>query len=206
MRKIKKALFLSLLLQSAIAFNAAGQISISPEVGLSSFPLRWNDTKSGNDVNFLLGISGTVPIQKLWYANARISYTPRNNFVWEAHGSFPPATLRMEYIHSDLNIDFSINRKLFDWFHIGIGPSVIRKINTVLLSTYTFEDGSEGYALRSREDGFHYGFNLIFGVEFKGIMLKLEYYRQLKEENQRSFVGSNRYNAVIGYPLNVSNR
>lgn len=203
----KRALLLGLLLQLAVGFNAAGQVTISPEVGGSYFPYRWGNL--GDDINtldFLLGISGTVPIQAQWCVNVRVAYVFRENLFSEHFGFMPGSKLIVEYIHSDINIDFSVTRKFLDWLHVGIGPSTIRKVNSVHSWKYVSGDGSEDSITYERLDRFNYGFNAILGVQFKGVLLKLEYYRQLKDEYQNIFVGKNRYNAVIAYPIKIKNR
>ena len=206
----KKARCLGVLLQLAIAFNAAGQISISPEVGLSYFPFGYGFTewRSSETIDFLIGVSGIVPIQEQWYVNARVSYVPRKNLAWDELG-FTPWLMSYRYEHNDLNIDFSINRKLFNRLHIGMGPSIIRKMNTLYSMTYIYEDGSEELAFSRRLDRFDYGFSATVGIELKGCVFKVEYYLQVKDNyrNYRNnFVGSNRYNAVIAYPIQLKNR
>lgn len=209
MKLKKRALFLGLLLQLAVGFNAAGQISISPEVGGSYSPFGYGFTewRSSETIDFLIGISGIVPIQEKWYVNARVSYIPRKNLTWDEYG-FAPWAMRHRYEHSDLNIDFSINRKLFNRLHIGIGPSIIRKMNTLFSLTYIYENGSEELAASSRLDRFNYGFSATAGIELKGCVFKVEYYLQLKDNygNRNNFVSNNRYNAVIAYPIKIKNR
>ena len=203
----KKARRLGVLLQLAIAFNAAGQISISPEVGVSYFPFEYGIAHEFTSATFgfLAGMSGMIPIHERWHVNARVSYALRKDLVWEYHGIIPGA-LRAEYEHSDINIDFSINRRCLDWLHIGIGPSAIRKINSMYSWKNIYEDGSEDIIFKDRLDRFNYGVHAVLGIKLKGLSLKLEYYRQLRDEYQKTFVGSNRYNAVIAYPILVSNR
>ena len=203
-------LFLVLLLQLALGLNVAGQVTISPEVGGSYFPFGYGFTewRSSETIDFLIGISGIVPIQKQWYVNVRVSYIPRKNLDWDELG-FAPWLMSYRYEHNDLNIDFSINRKFFDRLHIGMGPSIIRKMNTLYSMTYIYQNGSEELAFSRRLDRFNYGFSATAGIELKGFLFKVEYYLQVKDNyrNYRNnFVGKNRYNAVIAYPIKVKNR
>lgn len=212
MKLKKRALFLGLLLQLAVGFNAAGQITISPEVGVSYFPIEYGYNGStgkrhfSEKTAFLIGVSGKIPIQEDWNINARISYTSRENLAWREWYGFIPWIMDYTYEHDDLNLDFSISRKLFNSLFAGIGPSIIRKINTTYSMNRTYEDGSDELMFNKNVDRFNYGINAYLGVEFKGVLLKLEYYRQLKDEYQNIFVGKNRYNAVIAYPIKIKNR
>jgi hypothetical protein len=206
----KRTLLLGLLLQLALGFRAAGQVSISPEVGLSYVPIKYGFPKyhTESTSSLLIGISGMVPIQGRWYANARVSYAFRKDLALEYDRGIIPGTIRDEYKYSDINVDFSINTKVLGWLHIGIGPSLVRRLNATYSITLILEDGSEHLLDSARFDRFNYGFNVALGAELKGALLKLDYYRQLSDdgEYQTTFSGKNRYNAVIAYPIKIKDR
>ncbi len=67
-------------------FSLNGQITISPEIGLSYLPFKIYPRVAGSftgphskEINFLLGVSAQMPIHEKWNAKLRISYANRNN-------------------------------------------------------------------------------------------------------------------------------
>jgi len=192
-------LILIILLLSGFTNASKGQITISPEIGISYLPFTLygaNTENSSNRIDYLLGISGSIPIYEKWHINTRISYVDREDIKW-TDLCICPGYQYTQYSHSDLNIDFSANYQLYKWFYIGGGPSIIRKFNSSLLHKFLLEDYE--YSLSS----FEYGFNISLQISvMQKLGVKFEYARKI-QNNEISYdiSGNNRYNLLLSYSI-----
>lgn len=197
-------LILMILLLSSFMNASKGQITISPEIGISYLPFTLygaNTENSSNRIDYILGISGSVPVHEKWHINTRISYVDREDIKWTDLCTCPGYQYT-QYSHSDLNIDFSANYQLYKWLYIGGGPSIIRKFNSSLLHKNIMEGD-----VRKNQDEFEFAANVLLSIKFFRFTIKAEYARKLQgytvDWAGPSFkpLGKNRYNLLLSYSI-----
>lgn len=209
MKTIGRTLLLVVIMQFSGAVSILGQVSLSPEIGVSYLPYRYGlfeVHKPSESVNVLIGISGTVPVKEQWYIYTRISYAPRKNFSWHEYAGIATKYWEFTYEHNDINIDFSVTRTLFDKFYFGLGPSVLRKINTTLTTSHYVIFTPEPYVRSSNEDAFYYGMSATAGMDVGWGVLKLEYFQRFNSCCRPPFYTNKRINFVYSYPIQVGKR
>lgn len=195
---MKKIIILVAFIIVAATLQCIAQVSISPEIGVSYLPFAVysHSMARSNRIDYLLGISGSLPISEKWYVNTRISYCKRERVKW--WDSSIEQGWNSEYIHSDLNIDFSANYRITEIFHVGAGPVVIRKINTSITSVGDRYGQSYTYS----GNGFQYGVQSAFSTDFRFFILKLEYARKIFNFERNIFYnGKDRFNMTLAVPI-----
>jgi hypothetical protein len=201
-----KMLALTLVVFSLSAqLKLNGQITLSPEVGISYAPFTLftasNDRRvTEKRLDYLIGLSGSVPVHERWSIICRVSYSDRENINWTEN---PICAVDINVLsHSDLNIDFSLRYHLLRKVSLWAGPSIVRKINSTL-HTYTEPNNPCGYySYTDRLDSFIYGFNLAASVNIQELIIKAEYaHINWEPEIFADFSGTHRYNLVLSYPL-----
>jgi hypothetical protein len=210
MKAIKTVLVFVAFIQCSATKQALGQVTLSPEVGVSYLPYIYGvieGERSSESVNVLIGISGTIPVKEQWYIYTRISYTPRKNFSWYEYSGIATRLWEFTYEHNDINIDFSVTKTLFDKYYLGLGPSVVRKINTTLTTSHYVYYTPEPFVSSSNYDAFYYGVSATAGMDIKWGVLKLEYFQRFKSCcGYPPFFTNKRINLVYSYPIQVGKR
>ena len=181
-----------------------GQITVSPEIGLSYLPFtiypgvfRVGGLLNSKKVNLLLGVSAQLPIHKKWDAKLRISYTNRSDVEWREFadsGSY----FDFEWKHQHLNIDLNFRYNLYENLSIGIGPSLIRY--------FAERNENRGDDENAQIKGNIFLFALNSGISFKieRININLMYVRMHKynaQKIQRTPNANNRIDLTIGYRI-----
>lgn len=199
---MKKIISLVVPIIFAAIMRCMGQVTVSPEIGVSYLPFSvysiqdW-ETHS-NRIDYLIGMSGSLPISEKWYVNMRISYCGRERVKWK-HSSIEQS-FSHEYTHNDINIDFSTNFKITEMLHIGAGPMLIRKINSTLSAVGDIYGQSYTYSVNR----FQYGVQFALSADFRFIILKLEYGRKIfKADNflLYNITGKDRFNMTLAVPI-----
>lgn len=174
-----------------------GQITLSPEIGFSYLPFTLygaNTENISNRIDLSFGVSAQLPLAKKWYVNTRISYSNREDMKW-TDLCLCPGYLYSEFVHSDLNFDFTMMR-VYKRLSIGLGPSFTRKFikyNSIELNpnNSSFSTGSQNiFGINSRLSYLMYDF-IILSVSFNHIVSKIEFYY---EPN-----GRNRFDLTLAY-------
>lgn len=185
----------------------SGQITISPEVGVSYLPFKFvgaNTQTYSKKGNLMLGLAAQLPIHKRWYINTRVSFSDRENVMW-VDLCLCPGYKYNRYEQSDINLDFSVHYLLTDYIHFGIGPAIIRKNKTSIIFLDTTIAPEEVYYSENR---FEYGAQAIVTFQNNFVALKLEYARKLYNYELSQYVlrGLNRYNVVLAIPIFLGKR
>lgn len=172
-----------------------GQIKIIPELGISHSSLTLYSASrviKNEEVNFLVGLNGIVPISDRLNFSTRLGFVYRENYKW-TDLCICPDYLYTSYKHDEFNIDMSLNYSFFEDFNLGVGPSFIRKINANIIRK-TINDET------TRQVGKNYfAINGSLSYKIKFFTLKLIYLRKLKEEDLIIFrtEGKNRFDFSI---------
>ncbi len=187
-------------------WNEKGELvdsnSIGPEIGISYLPytlLTANRKVESKRVDLVFGINAELPIADKWKVNSRISYSKREAARWRDMLLIPTTNYR-EYRHQDLNIDFSLYYHFADIISIGLGPSVVKKMNSSV-STYYFPEAMVLYGLEnfSRDEN-HVLFEVNSGIKLtKGrFNLNMRYFRRLKNKiNFLHIIGKNKLELTL---------
>ncbi len=185
------------------------QVVISPEVGVSYMPVGNHpiviDTEK--NVNFIFGLSGRVQFTTRSFMSTSISYANRGNLT-----TLRPIFLQVECArifdvlkHSDLNIDLTYQRKFFDKLIIGIGGSLIYKLNTThcVYCNYVSADNYIGStSLTEWWKGVN--LNLIYQLNPVEIKFRYSYFIDTGDYLDNPTDGirmPNRFDLMVSYPL-----
>lgn len=200
MHKMKKLPFLILiLLLSLWAKRSFAQVSISPEIGFSRAPFVVYGANTKNEskrLELLLGINGQFNLTEKLRFNARVSYVDREGLKW-ADLCICPDYLYTEYKQEELNLDFNIMYPVYKNIYLGIGPSLIQKLNAEFIDTdidmVTVWDFSDLY----------YGINGLLEVKYRRFAIKLMYIRRFKPDDLviKYTEGINRFDFTISYAV-----
>ncbi|HRK80019.1 MAG TPA: hypothetical protein PLZ12_01160 [Saprospiraceae bacterium] len=203
---MKKIIIIAATIILAATARCIGQVTVSPEIGISYLPVTIygaNSIAQSNRIDYLFGISGNLMLSEKWNINTRVSYIRRETLKWTDH------SFKQDYInelkYNDLNIDFSVNYKITKTFHIGAGPIIIRKINSSLHTLGNIYGQSHTYSV----NGFQYGVHSALSADFRFFILKLEYARKIFKANNVLFYNTlfynttekNRYNLTLAFPI-----
>ncbi len=177
------------------------QVTISPELGISYLPFTLrggNSQQKSNRIDFLIGVSGQLPIQEKWYINTRLSYVNREDIkLFDL--TLNPDYLGHIYKHNDLNFDINNNYKFFENLHLGLGLSIIRKINSSIEVKYETMDD-----MVFNEDQFLYGTNInaIFNTNYISIIFSYTYLiQEEKSLYSATKIGKSRYDLILSVPV-----
>ncbi len=201
---MKNKISLCILIVSLFsALSVNGQITISPEIGVSYLPFKlypvspWGSSYNINSkkINLLLGVSARMLIYEKWTTKLRISYADRNDVAWTEYGDFGPGA-DYEWKHQDLNIDLNGRYNLYENLSVGLGPSLIRSF--MELNKTSHEDGE---VLQMKANKFFFGLNAAISLEIKRVNINLVYLRINKFEANRVPVGNNRIDLTVGYRI-----
>ncbi|MEN0006255.1 MAG: hypothetical protein AAF798_19040 [Bacteroidota bacterium] len=198
-----KKIFLLLLITLGPYSMCEAQVTISPVVGLSYLPfeVRAVSEHPSNRIDYVLGISGNVPIYKKWSISATVSYADREDMQW-SDLCFCPGYLYSRFTHNDLNLDFGINYKIKPWLLLGVGPSITKKLNVRRIEKH---DGTVQEDLdRSINVPFQYSYNIaIQFLPIKRLNIKLEYAKRITDDRIQlpHIIGSTRYSLLFSYSL-----
>jgi hypothetical protein len=181
------------------------QVTLSPEIGLSYWPISTRSLTSGQiytsrRLDYLIGMSGAVPFNEKWNLNMRIYYIKREDIKWSdsVFGS-----RGNEIKHSDINIDISAGYNVFKNVSFSAGPSIVRKLNSSVHSHWGSISGGL-YTISHSIDRFFYGFNLASSIDIKKFIIRAEYARFFWDQDDPNwgyFWGGHRYNLVLSYPV-----
>lgn len=185
----------------------SAQVTLSPEVGISYLPFKFvgaNRQTYSEKGNLMFGLSAQLPLYKKWHISTRMSYANRENITW-VDLCLCPGYKYNRYEQSDINLDLSAHFLLNDYLHIGIGPSIIRKIKTNIIFLDTLISPEEVYLSENR---FEYGVQAIVSYHTKFIALKLEYTRKLYNYQLDRYIlrGRNRFNLVVSAPISLGRK
>ena len=182
-----------------------GQITVSPEIGLSYLPFKIFPRLAGSftgltskEVNILLGVSGQMPIHEKWNAKLRISYANRNDVEWSEFGDFGPGS-DFQWKHQDLNIDLNVRYNLHKNLSVGLGPSLIRSF--MEFNRTNHEDDEK---VQSKGNRFFFGLNTGISLEIKKININLMYLRTNRYNGKPPHFtpyGNNRFDLTVGYKI-----
>ncbi len=172
------------------------------EIEISYLPytlLTANRKVESKRVDLVFGINAELPIADKWKVNSSISYSKREAARWRDMLLIPTTNYR-EYRHQDLNIDFSLYYHFADIISIGLGPSVVKKMNSSV-STYYFPEAMVLYGLEnfSRDEN-HVLFEVNSGIKLtKGrFNLNMRYFRRLKNKiNFLHIIGKNKLELTL---------
>ena len=193
--------------------NIFGQISISPEVGISYSPFEVIVVSGIGDVpkaesnkpNLYIGLSAQIPIHEQWYVKTRLGYNNRAAVSW-SHCGFAHCK-HFEYKHKNINIDALLYRKLFSNFDVAIGASIIKKFESRLIAE---NEGDRG-EVNSYNEGFnYYGVTIGASYSFKYFSVNIDYMRKINTDYQ--FVqfdtcrSRSRLNATISVPIRTQRK
>ena len=188
-------------------FSLNGQITISPEIGLSCLPFTFYPQTLGSfniihskEVNLLLGVSAQMPVHEKWNTKLRISYTNRNNVEWVESGSSSLSDIfDSGWKHQDLNIDLNLGYNLYKNISIGVGPSLIRSFGE-----FTRANREDSEIFSSKANKFFFGLNAVVSLEIEKLTISLMYLRT-RRYNGRTPVrlpnGDNRLDFTVGYRI-----
>lgn len=199
---MKKIIIIAATIILAATARCLGQVTVSPEIGISYLPVTIysaQGTKNmSNRLDYLIGISGSLPVHEKWNINTRVSYIQRKTLKW-TDISFEQSYIH-ELKHNDLNIDFSANYKITKTLHIGAGPIIIRKINSSLHTVGDIYGQSYTYSVNR----FQYGLQSALSADFRFVVLKLEYARKILNAEPKAYYGTtgrDRYNLTLAFPI-----
>jgi hypothetical protein len=192
---------ISLLVCFSIS-SIKSQISISPSLGLSYYPIILygaNTETISKKVNYILGISTQLPIHKKWFVNSAFSYVKRNDVRW-TDLCFCPGYLYTEFRHYDINFDFSIIRIHSKYLNYGIGPTVTLKTEEW---DHVGNPSSEFNYLRGQNE-YLFGLNAMISTKvYSNIYFNLRYFKYLNSIDYfYKVAGSNRVDLTISYKIN----
>jgi hypothetical protein len=188
-----------ILLLSLWAKRSFAQVSISPEIGFSRAPFALYGANSFDDsksFDLFYGINGQAKITDRFSANVRISYVEREDLSWQ--DLCICVILNDSYEHNDLNLDLDVVYTLKNGFSFGVGPSLIRKINTIHSRNY--KDGSS--TERVFNDSY-LALNGFLAYSYQRMTLKTMYVRRFEPDNLvfQYTEGISRFDFSINYAV-----
>ena len=205
--EIIKRIVLIISFLTILSGTSFGQISIIPEVGVSYLPFHLNGANTdifSRKADMIYGLSALMSIHNNWIISSRIAYADREDHMWMELCTCPGYQYT-KFEQSHISLDFGILYTLSDYFNVGIGPNVIRRLKT---GTTILDTAISPNPIYSSEDRFEYGFQFLFGVDVSFAVFRLEYGRIIDNNQLRypRIEGRNRYNAIIGIPILRSER
>src|SRR3989337_1607114 len=99
------------------------QVKILPEIGCSYLPFSFTTANTSNlshKLDYLVGISTLIPIDKNFRLSTRISFADRHDIQWKDLCTCP-GYLGDEFRHSDLNFDVSFLYTKNEKLYFGLG-------------------------------------------------------------------------------------
>lgn len=187
------------LLFISLRYSAYSQVAISPEVGISYQPFTLYGgtvTNSSSGIDFLVGVNGEMYLSDNYLLNIRVSYTNREDFIW-TDICLCPTLEYTSYEHSDLNIDIDLLYQLTRNIKLGIGPSVVRKLDTRLITKYSNLETIDEF------NDFYLALNGMVSLNFDRVVLKLYYVRRFESDFTIYYptLGNNRIDLSFSYVL-----
>ncbi|MEN0006256.1 MAG: hypothetical protein AAF798_19045 [Bacteroidota bacterium] len=201
-----KKIFLLLLITLGPYSMCEAQVTISPVAGFSYSPftvLGIDATHSSSRIDYVLGVSGNIPIHKKWSLSANVSYVDREDMKW-SDKCFCPGYLYDRFTHSDLNLDFDVNYEIKSWLLLGIGPSITKKLNVRSIIKYDNFQGENLSVDQSLNIPFQYGYNIaIQFLPISRLNIRLEYAARIGDDRIQypRVIGSTRYSLLFSYSL-----
>jgi hypothetical protein len=199
----KRVLALALAI-FCVGSSAKGQVSISPEAGISYFPFTIVTASTGqrhsNNLSYIAGVSGSVPVRQNWHLSLRVSYSARENVEWTELLVCHNITT---YTHNDLNLDASAHYQASRLLSFWAGPSIIKKLDSYYTVRIPSSSCSAPYSSDRRLNRFIYGVNSGIGFNIRSLVIKAEYFYLITDELLGSFdiLGRQRYNLVLAHPV-----
>jgi hypothetical protein len=206
---MEKRVLVLVLAILCVALNGKGQVSISPEAGISYFPFTIVTASAGqrhsNHLSYIAGVSGSVPVHQNWRLSLRVSYSARENVEWT---ELLVCHNKTTYTHNDLNLDASAHYQVSRLLSFWAGPSIIRKLDSYYTVRIPSSPCSAPYSSDRRLDRFLYGVNSGIGFNARSLVIKAEYFYLITDELLGSFdiLGRQRYNLVLAYPVFQTSR
>jgi len=181
------------------------QVVISPEIGVSYMPFG-TDLGGKKRVDFLFGLSGQIQLTPSSFISPSVSYVNRENVGFWTYGfAFDAFTT---YKHSDINIDLIYQRKIYNNILIGIGGSLIYKLNTNISESSVTHEGIWFRTDYHDKADWWKGINLTLLYQLNPVEIKLKYSYFFKTgDNLLGFgflkedIEKNRFDLMVSYPL-----
>ena len=125
-----------------------------------------------------------------------VSYVDREDFKWQDL-CLCPDYLYSTYTQSDLNMELSLLYYLNSTFHIGVGYTIVRRLNTGFF--FVEVDGEPKQYYNDLNSGLH----LMMVYHYRRFYAKLMYARRFKpyEPDYLLFEGQDRLDLTVGYEL-----
>lgn len=190
-----KLLALFLLIYNALA----AQVIIGPEIGVSRAPLLLygaNSFDESKSFDLTYGLSGAAKISDRLSLGLRAMYVERERLTWR---DLCICDTKVNYYeHSDLNVDLTISYNLWGDLGVGLGPSLIRKIDAV----HTREFFSSPTTERVFNDTY-YALNAQLFYRWRRFLFKTMYVRRFQPDDLifQYTEGIHRLDFTVGYVL-----
>lgn len=181
------------------------QVKVSPLLDLSynSYELTGaNSGFSSNSIDIGFGVSSLLPISKTYCVLTKFAYYQRAGGQWTdcSFTHCTPSTFK----HNDLNVHFSLVKKLKNKLHFGIGPTISRKVNSFITVENFLNDGmNETFAISN----VNLLLNGVIVYEFNFIAIGISYLYKLNNESYTvaRIKGRSEVLFTISYPINLGN-
>lgn len=197
MKKTISVIFFVLFFQTCLLWC---QVKILPEIGFSYLPFTFttaNTYQVSHKVDYLVGISALMQLDKKFGLGTRISFSDRQDIKWKDVCTCP-GYLGDEFRHADLNFDVSFLYSKDQKLYYGLGPSAIMKFGQL----ETWNDIYEDQNTLIYQNKFLYGLHgtVIFFLQRVGF--KLTYLRIISNLNgDYGMSGQNRFDMTVTYDL-----
>lgn len=183
--------------------SLSSQVTLSPELGISYAPYRlinYNSEVHQHKLDFLVGISGSIPFTPKVFLQTRIQLILRQNA--EYHGSdlgFNPKYKGYTFSKNELNISFTGYHKVSNQVSIGMGIGFIYDLKSEIIADYTDFKEMENVQNKFLPFGnvslqYHHDF-ILFRLTFKRLVIK----EHFNSAHILSKIGSNDLRFSIGY-------
>ena len=183
-----------------LAKGLTAQVTIGPEIGVSRAPLLLygaNSFDESKSFDLAYGINGAARLTDRWSLNLRVMYMKREDLTWQDL-CFACDLKGDTYEHGDLNIDLDLAYTLENGISVGIGPSLVRKMNALLTTEFFNADSIEREFIDS-----YFGLNGMLSYTYRRFTAKAMYVRRF-EPDDLDWVyseGIHRLDFTVGYTL-----
>ena len=201
---MKRLLFLVVALFWLFPNKGMAQITIHPEVGTSLFPFTLNESHpavKSNRLDFMYGVSAYLSLGKNLFVQTKISYTDREDLRNNYTAGTDIYYLYDDFIRRELNIDFSLNHELNEYFEVKLGPSLIRSF-AGYRTAYLDDDFDNILYSFSSNNSYAGGINTGISLKFHRFRINLSYLRVIRMKEKYFYtLGQNRFDLTVSYHL-----
>ncbi len=201
-------IFSSIILLFALLFwmqKGDSQVVISPNVGVSYMPLSTDLDRKYKRADFLLGLTGRVQLTPATYFSCSFWYVNRKNVEGSVGLRSPGGQVNGVYKHRDINIDLIYQWQLLDFFILGIGGSLIYKLNTTYSEFTVYAPPEDSYFVSLNKSEWWKGGNVNLIYQLNPVEIKFRYSYFIDTRKYLSAlsidINRNRFDLMVSYPL-----